>query len=364
VRLMSGVGFFGWRVSHSRPRHLAMNNDTPFDPQLLDRYLAGELVGDERGRVESWLRLDSAAAALVRDHPQALLGDATRTDTDAAWASLAQRIVASGHQDQVALQRARNTERSATTVRGNRTWMRGFSKIAAVFIVVFGGALVWRGSQRTGGSLTAPRGREMSATLPDGTRLTLAAGSTATWSSSFGNTTRDVMLSGQALFDVVHDAAHPFRVHARDAVAEDVGTRFVVRAWPEMSAVEVAVEEGVVALTDSLQARAGRGTAISAGQRGHIAPDGQVLVTADAEASLAWAHGELAFDNRPLSEVLPEIGRRFDVEIRADSAIASRRLSARFAAQSLSDVLGALAMSLNVRVLGTGPIYTLVPSTR
>ena len=340
-----------------------MTNDPPFDPQLLDRYLAGELAGDERARVEAWLRSQPETSAILRELPHASLGDAARADTDAAWNALAARIAAESG-DQLAARRAAQSPALSLATRGNRMWIRGAARVAAAFVLVFGGMTVWRGSQRSSGSLSAPRGREMTATLPDGTRLTLAAGSTATWPASFGRKTRDVTLNGQALFDVVHDASRPFRVHARGAVAEDVGTRFVVRAWPELTAVEVAVEEGIVALADSARARTDRGTTIRAGQRGRLAAGGQVRVTTDADAALAWTHGELAFDNRPLAEVLPEISRRFDVDVRADAAMAGRRLSARFAAQSLDDVLNALAASLDVRVERNGRAITLVPGSR
>ncbi len=55
-------------------------------------------------------------------------------------------------------------------------------------------------------------------------------------------------LEGEGYFEVTHDARRPFRVHAGDALTEDLGTRFVVRAYPELAAVDVAVAEGVVSL--------------------------------------------------------------------------------------------------------------------
>ena len=229
--------------------------------------------------------------------------------------------------------------------------------------MVTAGAAVWR-SGNTGGRLDAPLGHDITASLPDGTRITLAAGSHASWSASFGSRTRDVVLDGQGLFDVVHDAARPFRVHTRNAIAEDVGTRFIVRAWPEMDAVEVAVEQGVVALADSTRARTSRGTLLRAGQRGNLVAGDSVVVTADAEVALAWTRGELVFDNRALTEVLPAIGRRFDVDLRSDPALAHRRVTARFTAQSLDQVLNALAVSLDVRVETRGRTITLTPVLR
>jgi len=52
---------------------------------------------------------------------------------------------------------------------------------------------------------------------------------------------------GGARFVVAHDARHPFRVHVRDLLIEDVGTVFTVRLLP--NAVAVAVDEGRVRVT-------------------------------------------------------------------------------------------------------------------
>src|SRR3982751_821192 len=80
-------------------------------------------------------------------------------------------------------------------------------------------------------------------TLGDGTRVVLNAGSRLSYADDFGRGTRDVVLDGEGYFDVVHDASRPFRVLARGSVAQDVGTRFVVRAYPEQRAVDVVVTD-------------------------------------------------------------------------------------------------------------------------
>jgi ferric-dicitrate binding protein FerR (iron transport regulator) len=87
-----------------------------------------------------------------------------------------------------------------------------------------------------------------------------------------------------------------------------------------------------------------------------------VQVTSDVASALAWMRGELVFDESPLSEVLPAIGRRYDVTIAADPALAQRRLTARFAAQSLDEVLAALRLALGVRITTSGRTVSLTPA--
>ena len=333
-----------------------MTNDPSFDPLLLDRYRAGELAPDERARVEAWLRSHPADAQLLREGPAAALGG-TGAGTDAAWQRLSARLDATPV-DQLAPRRAAKTAIGAPM--RVRPWLRHVAGVAAAALVVVAGTAVWRATR--GGSIEAPLGRDVTALLPDGTRVTLAAGSTVRWTGAFGTDTRDLTLTGEGYFDVVHDEQRPFRVRTRDAVAQDVGTRFVIRAWPELPAVEVAVEEGLVALTDTLHTQIAQATVLQAGQRGRL-ERGAVRVSADADAVLAWTRGELVFDNRPLIEVLPAISRRFDVQLVADPALRDRRLTARFTAQSLQNVLDALALSLSVRVVTSGRSISLTPSS-
>lgn len=333
-----------------------MADDTEFDPLLLDRYLAGDLPLAERARVERWLEAHPRDAQLLREAPRAALGAAQAANTDAAWRALSARLEAAS-QDDLAARRSR-AARGAP--RGTLApWMRRVTGAAAALVIALGGVATWQATR--GGSIAAPLGRDVTAQLPDGSRVTLAAGSRLRWGGRFGRGARDVALEGEGYFDVVHDEARPFRVRTRNAVAQDVGTRFVVRAWPELPEVDVAVEEGVVALMDTLRPPMEQATLLHAGQRGRLRESG-VVVTSDVASALAWMRGELMFDESPLTEVLPAIGRRFDVSVTADSALVGRRLTARFAAQSLDDVLTALRLSLGVRVERSGRTVHLTPA--
>src|SRR5262249_20816465 len=82
--------------------------------------------------------------------------------------------------------------------------------------------------------------------LGDGSRVVLGPRSRLSMPEHFGDGPRDVTLDGEAYFTVQHDAAHPFRVHAAGGDIEDVGTRFVVRAYAGEATVRVIVADGQV----------------------------------------------------------------------------------------------------------------------
>jgi transmembrane sensor len=328
------------------------------DELLIDRYLAGELSGEERAAVEAWLREHPATAARLQQLPQVVRGSGV-PDTEASWRQLEARLRSS---DDLAERRARRAPDTAgAAVSAARFPLRRIAAAAAI-VITGAAALMLRRDAVTEYRAAAALGRDTTVTLVDGTTVRLAPGSAIVWTSAFGRPARDIRLDGEALFDVVHDERRPFRVRTRNAIAEDIGTRFVVRAWPELRHVEVAVAEGEVALSDTA-ARAGRGQAqvLRAGDRARLLDDGAVAVSRDADLVLAWTSGALAFDNESLRTVLPAIGRRFAVAVRADSTVLDRRITARFTAQSLSDVISALALTLNVRADSVDGVLTLHP---
>jgi len=312
------------------------------DWELLFRYYGNECTPAERETFERWLAQDPAHRAIV----------------DAA-------VMAAGR----TLQKERATIRPPRVlVAHGRPAPRGTWQLAAAaalliavgttYIRKFSGWDGWPGSHAAPAmqvASTAPGGRT-ELRLADGTRVMLGAASTLRYPAQFGGGARDVFLTGEGYFEVVHDSSHPFRVHAGHATAEDVGTAFGVTAYAEDSTVRVVVAEGSVALGDSaIGAR--RQALLTKGQLGTLArnADAPDVRRVNVESYLAWTHGRLAFDETPLPEVATQLGRWFGTRVTlADPSLRTRTLTASFTTESLADVLSALGPALDVRFERTG----------
>lgn len=136
----------------------------------------------------------------------------------------------------------------------------------------------------------------------------------------------------------------------------DVGTTFVVRAYPEDREVSVVVSEGSVTLgadgsSDSTGALAS--TLLHPGQRG-LLPGGArvpIVTTVDATSYTGWIDGRLTFDNAPLPQVIADLGRWHTTRIvLADTSLAHETLTASLAADSFDDALRTLTTVLALRV--------------
>src|ERR1700722_933461 len=82
--------------------------------------------------------------------------------------------------------------------------------------------------------------------LPDGTRVWLNSNSKLRYGNGFNSSDREVVLEGEAFFDVVKNAAHPFIVHATSLDIEVLGTSFEVKSYPQDATIEATLLSGAI----------------------------------------------------------------------------------------------------------------------
>lgn len=343
--------------------------DHSFDWAVLHRYSTGECSPAELSALTQWVEgqpdrqayLDSlrAIGATVRAMRPA-------PDESGAWSRLAHRVgIASGHMRAPSVRRLSSTTRREWSpprvgVGGRSAWrMVGMSVLALVVLGIATRAL--RGSHDGREYATAP-GERATLMLADGTQLTLAPASRLRVPATYGRGSRDVMLEGEALFTVVHDAARPFAVQAHGTVVQDIGTRFDVRAYASDPAVRIGVAEGQVAIRPT-GAGATRPSTLGPGDVATVTDTAIVVARAmDVGSLTAWTDGRLVFTHTPLRDALPELERWYDVEVRlADPSLATERLTGSLDRLAAADAFAAVAASIGVRVERQGRMVILGP---
>jgi transmembrane sensor len=207
--------------------------------------------------------------------------------------------------------------------------------------------------------LVTEKGQRATLRLSDGTEVALGPGSRLELQREFGESAREVHLSGQAFFTVARDPSRPFLVHTRGAVTRVLGTEFDVRAYPDDAGVRIVVAEGEVSLRSAAQTGAAA-VVLRGGELGEL-PAGSAKVltrTVDPEQYLGWREGRLAFENAPLSRVAREIERWYGVPVRlSDAELGSRRLTASFRDQPVEKIVQIVAASLGLRCVRVGEMY-------
>ena len=161
-------------------------------------------------------------------------------------------------------------------------------------------------------TVTIPYGREAIVCLPDGSLAHLHPGSRLTFPNAFLGDTREVYLEGEAYFDVTHDADHPFIVNTKHCATRVLGTEFDVTAYADRPACVTLVSGHV-----EVGQPGGKPKRILPGQSATVETDGSLSVRqADTEPFTMWRDGFLYFDNVSLEEILKEIGRQFNINVR------------------------------------------------
>jgi ferric-dicitrate binding protein FerR (iron transport regulator) len=196
--------------------------------------------------------------------------------------------------------------------------------------------------------LASAAGSRTTITLRDGTTLVLGPASRLRVPADFGRQTRTVDLDGEALLTVVHDARHPFAVRTARATVRDIGTTFAVRAYRDDPVDRVVVAQGEVAIGNvTLGARDGA----SVDAAGRVTVERSI----DPSHDLAWAQGELAFKDTPLSDVVRELARFYDVDVKvADNALEAKPVTGTFRGQTVDEVLKEIAFAVGGRYERSG----------
>ena len=128
-----------------------------------------------------------------------------------------------------------------------------FRAAAVLFFVVTSNFLVFTLMQGKMGTqhivyneVVVPPGNRMKLTLPDSTLVWLSNDTKLRYANNYSRENRAVELSGEAFFDVCHDANHPFVVNIGKQKIKVLGTKFSVDAYPDDSIIETSLIEGSV----------------------------------------------------------------------------------------------------------------------
>lgn len=163
-------------------------------------------------------------------------------------------------------------------------------------------------------TVSTPRGVDFKITLPDGTDVWLNAESSLQFPSAFTKDTRRVILSGEAYFKVAHDSNCPFIVETDKMKVRVLGTEFNFRNYisekPQVSLIDGSIS--ILSLDQSepdIILKPGQGACVE--EDGHI----HVLEGIDIYGTVQWINGYFYFKNRPLIEILQELGRWYNVGV-------------------------------------------------
>lgn len=161
--------------------------------------------------------------------------------------------------------------------------------------------------------LRTPRGKDYKITLEDGTIVWLNAESTLQYPSRFTGTTRQVHLKGEAYFNVAKNPDRPFIITTDNMDVRVLGTELNIKNYAEHDS-HVILVNGSVQVTD--RHNRNHSAVLEPGQ-GAQWIEGQPFAVNDVDTDVYvyWKDGYFYFDNKPLVDVMEELGRWYNFNV-------------------------------------------------
>jgi transmembrane sensor len=211
-------------------------------------------------------------------------------------------------------------------------------------------------------TMSTPRGRQFQLVLPDGSKVWMNAASSIRYPVVFTGNERVVEVTGEVYFEVAKNEKMPFKVRVNNQTQIEVlGTHFNINSYTDEASINTSLLEGSVKITHGNEK-----VILKPGQQGQVENNpGQssikVLQDVDMEKVMAWKNGVFDFEDASLQEVMRQLERWYDIEVRYEKGLPPLEFGGKMGRDlNLSEVLRGLQMS-EVHLSIEGRILTVKP---
>lgn len=173
-------------------------------------------------------------------------------------------------------------------------------------------------------TITTSRGGQYKLILADGTNVWLNTLSSLNYPVVFQGKERLVKLTGEAYFEVAKNDKAPFKVSINNQIIEVKGTHFNVNGYSNEATINTTLLEGKVKITT------GKGDIeLKPGQQSQVNSVGNIYLESnpDIAHTLTWRDGLLFFKNSAISDIVNQLERWFDFEIKVQGNFQDRKFS-------------------------------------
>lgn len=185
---------------------------------------------------------------------------------------------------------------------------------AVVVLVMLGGGLtyLWKNQEEDMMVAVAAAGQVREVVLPDGTKVWLNESSQLKYSRAFSGKERNVVLEGEAYFEVTRNPEKPFMVKASSMEVKVLGTSFNMKCLSEKGIAETTLVEGEV------EVKSDKGlVTLAPGQKAILnRVTGRMLVKqVDALLETVWHDDMIPFEKATIFQIAAVLERFYGMKI-------------------------------------------------
>ena len=266
----------------------------------------------------------------------------------------------------------------------NISWIE-LIRIAAVFVIaLFIGALGYyllsKNSSSTSGNqyveYISPLGSRSFVQLSDGSKVWLNSGSTLKYHRSYGINNRELLLSGEAFFEVEKNKNLPFIVKTSEINITALGTKFDVKAYSEEQTIETTLIEGSVSL-ESTTVNLNQNVVLKPNEKAVFTkknqsielisqqqnknkqtataitkPKLEIIESIEPEPIISWKDKRWIISNEKLGDLAVKLERRYDVNFIFDNdLLKDYSFGGTLEDESLEQVMKAIQFSSPIKYI-------------
>jgi transmembrane sensor len=210
--------------------------------------------------------------------------------------------------------------------------------------------------------VSAPLGSKTSLVLPDSSLVWLNAGSRIKYAENFGLQHRNIVLTGEAFFEV-RKSSIPFVISAKGVRIRVMGTAFNVKSYPHETTTETSLIRGAVEIT--LDKRPGEKFILRPHEKLVVSNDPETEVetalqkkepivaikelTQTSDSTIietSWVDNKLVFQDESFADLAVRMERWYGVKIEfRDPQIPRERLYGTFTRETIQEALELLQIT-------------------
>jgi len=183
------------------------------------------------------------------------------------------------------------------------------------------------------------KGERASIILPDGSKVYLNANSSFSYPAAFAIDSRQVTLTGEAFFEVEHNADLPFIVSALGTEIKVHGTSFNVFAYLDEPWLEASLSEGKIEIIP--EKSPDKSVYLKPGEKArynHMTGEMRVSKT-DLRAETAWRRGDIIIRSQSFDAVITQLENFYGVKIIVEGTAPDKLFTGNFHEDEVNQVL-------------------------
>jgi ferric-dicitrate binding protein FerR (iron transport regulator) len=273
--------------------------------------------------------------------------------------------------DEAVLNYQQSFNHQKPTKKLSRVWW----SVAASLLLIIGAAVYFSTNRQPVKNISyayaTQAGEKKEIILPDGSKVLLNAKSSIKLDKDFNLSNRNILLEGEAFFDVKHDKSKAFKVFTTDFHINVLGTAFNVKAYPDEATSEATLirglitmqttgDMGIITLKPSQKVTFYKNRIIEKTQasakrkinanRPEITINHYQLTKENTVLETAWTQNKLEIYDQDFAQLKPTLEKWYNVKIVfIDPEVQKYRFTATFSNESIAQVLEALKQVENFK---------------